>query len=1153
MIQTRQELFNYAKKLTSELGLNVRKISAKWNQFGSIKAFWRMKIRELQSRITKRDAEFNKTLKLARLFNQKISIPIKKSGTSDKVWKKENDRLLTVARIDIERLRNLKKSRSKMRLLKEELKEFVNIPLAQHRLNKSFRVLLDNNNYQAILSLVVDGATLSVFQISLFLNTVRAETKRYLLTFSLENGKKQTIPFNATTTNFIRDLLEYGFFSEEIESYGSDTIKEILSIGLTDLIIEEDVNLGKVQPGNSSGQFFPFQNDSDFDLTRYQIFSKQQAENPETHENMKHCFIKAIENIGLKEHVLNRIALGIQTGAHFAKKHIKNVAQEINCKIIIHTYTENKIKKVAYGRGKEINIALYQGHYFTMEKTKYSRFSVTNYQNLKKFKNSHDIVRIHSKTGKPVYGQNSKISSLALIKLLLDEGHFSRLNVMKFLEASVHKDTRDLIFLDDIENEQREVKFKLKKKPKRKIYYADTETFVYNRGINHKLFLLGCCAHKSEWVNVYTVDQHNSAESVINKWLKFITKGVNKETEIICYFHNLKYDYSVLEPHLKVLYKVEKDNQLYAVKVRIGKKIIELRDSYKMVPFALKDFGKEFSLPEHLRKKEAIAYTYYTPENIYKRVTVEEYANHLSKRDRNLFLNELLPSIKSFDPITRTFSPYDYFFEYLKMDCEVLKEGMKAFDICIKNITDNKMSAYDCLTISSLTDRYSLIEGCYDGIFEVKGNLRAYISRAVYGGRVCVNEQYKKKVIKGRISDYDGVSLYPSAIARLCIEMGLPLGKAKRFTKADLNAWKEKDYCVLTVKIHKVNKHQQLPFIAHREDGVTNYKNEAPTEPIVIDKITLDDYINFHEIEYEILDGVYWNEGFNTKLGEIIKKLFNERLYHKKEGNGAMQNVLKLMMNSEYGKTILKKSKTEKVIISRTEHVFKDGKWVKTDPDERFRNYVCKNFHIIKNIRKVNDHGYEIEQLKADFSYNRAHVGCAILSMSKRIMNEVFDVANTNGLPIYYQDTDSMHIDLENVSKLEKAYKEEYGRELNGKQLGQFHTDFSLKGAKGEIYASKSIFLGKKSYLDVLESVDEKGNKITGHHIRLKGVTKEGLLDASKKHGSYEALYEKLAEGETVDFVLNPYNKEEESQKTLFHFFKGGVTTRKEFIRHVSF
>jgi hypothetical protein len=38
------------------------------------------------------------------------------------------------------------------------------------------------------------------------------------------------------------------------------------------------------------------------------------------------------------------------------------------------------------------------------------------------------------------------------------------------------------------------------------------------------------------------------------------------------------------------------------------------------------------------------------------------------------------------------------------------------------------------------------------------------------------------------------------------------------------------------------------------------------------------------------------------------------------------------------------------------------------------------------------------------------YIGAFILSMSKRIMSEVMCLAEDNGIEIYYQDTDSMHI-----------------------------------------------------------------------------------------------------------------------------------------------
>jgi hypothetical protein len=67
----------------------------------------------------------------------------------------------------------------------------------------------------------------------------------------------------------------------------------------------------------------------------------------------------------------------------------------------------------------------------------------------------------------------------------------------------------------------------------------------------------------------------------------------------------------------------------------------------------------------------------------------------------------------------------------------------------------------------------------------------------------------------------------------------------------------------------------------------------------------------------------------------------------------------------------------------------------------------------------------EVEKICADNSFNRGHIGCAILSISKRIMNEVFDVANDNNYPIYYTDTDSLHCNLEDVPKLKPSIKKD--------------------------------------------------------------------------------------------------------------------------------
>ncbi|CAK4090897.1 unnamed protein product [Aphanomyces euteiches] len=95
-------------------------------------------------------------------------------------------------------------------------------------------------------------------------------------------------------------------------------------------------------------------------------------------------------------------------------------------------------------------------------------------------------------------------------------------------------------------------------------------------------------------------------------------------------------------------------------------------------------------------------------------------------------------------------------------------------------------------------------------------------------------------------------------------------------------------------------------------------------------------------------------------------------------------------------------------------------------------------------------------------------------------MNEVMCLAEDINARIWYQDTDSMHIDRDAISKLAEAFRAKYGRELIGNQMGQFHIDFDLKGSEGEVYSKESIFLGKKNYLDVLAC---DGNDVEGHQF----------------------------------------------------------------------
>ena len=161
-------------------------------------------------------------------------------------------------------------------------------------------------------------------------------------------------------------------------------------------------------------------------------------------------------------------------------------------------------------------------------------------------------------------------------------------------------------------------------------------------------------------------------------------------------------------------------------------------------------------------------------------------------------------------------------------------------------------------------------------------------------------------------------------------------------------------------------------------------------------------------------------------------------------------------------------------------------------------------------------------------------MGCQVLSYSKRLVNQVICLANDNDINVYYTDTDSIHLPENGVDKLGDLFREKCGRELIGKQLGMFHTDFDLNigGEKmKDVRSLGLITLGKKSYIDKLEGTDKEGNTQCGYHIRLKGISvgaiDDHVLKVQKTSPQYNEwqMFERLHKGDAITFDLSVNNK----------------------------
>ena len=148
------------------------------------------------------------------------------------------------------------------------------------------------------------------------------------------------------------------------------------------------------------------------------------------------------------------------------------------------------------------------------------------------------------------------------------------------------------------------------------------------------------------------------------------------------------------------------------------------------------------------------------------------------------------------------------------------------------------------------------------------------------------------------------------------------------------------------------------------------------------------------------------------------------------------------------------------------------------------------------------------------------------------------------GIKIFYQDTDSMHIEKDKIELLSNAFKEKYNRELIGKSLGQFHSDFEpINNHKETPYAIESIFVAKKIYMDKL--TDSSGE--IGYHLRGKGITQQSIkaLTSEKFNGDFVKTYESLFNEESLTFDLTA------GQPSFAFSSDFTVSSRSEFLRKV--
>lgn len=868
------------------------------------------------------------------------------------------------------------------------------------------------------------------------------------------------------------------FFLHFINSIRTNTIK----IGYIDYTKKK----------KKEGAFFGYTHKLDFDLSRYQI-----SKDNDLILYDDNCFIHALKMSGvLNEKQINNIKIKC-INDYVVQKDIKQIAFDnkicITVRRLKNNSKESRVIKFNDKCEKVINLGLLDEHYFLIEPVKITTYSIKNYDLICHNKKWNMYIKENEKSKKDY------IDSFKVIKLLLSNKDklLTKLNYEDLVDNNLYnKKNKTISSLKyDEKLNTRKMIFKEKEKVKyNDVVFFDFETYN-DENHKHNPFLLSKISN-DDIVKSYFGD---------NLIIDFLE---DLKDDSLCIAHNLGYDIRFLLKYLGVKSIIKKSNTkiIYVVgsyKSKSQNKLINLtfKCSLAMIDCKLSLFSSIFNIKDI--KKEIMPYSFYNKQTLTeKKVLIKDALVHLEEKDRIEFVSNLktLNFIK--DEIYFDHIGYSKF--YCEQDVKLTKKGYNIFKEWIMEVTELDINSY--ITLASISFAYLLKRNCFDDCYEFSGVVREFIQKTVVGGRTMVNQNQKLHV-KETLVDFDGVSLYPSAMARMT---GFLKGKPKIIKKKDLNynfLQKQSGYYV-EINVTKVNKNRDLPLINILKKGIRDFNNNI-TGVLYVDKTTLEDLIEYHKIEFKIIRGYYFNDGHNTKIKEVITFLFNERKKKKKEGN-PIQNTYKLLMNSCYGKTCLKPIEDETMIIN----------------ESKFNSYLINNYNYIKNYSKIeNSNKIVINSVKkVNDHFNCCHIGSEILSVSKRIMNEVITLAEDNNIKIYYQDTDSMHMKNTSVKILDNLFREKYKRELIGKDLGQFHSDFELKvnGKEAEnVVSVESYFLGKKSYIDKLEG-EINGVKVNGYHIRMKGIPNNVILHKAKSmfKNNPLALYEHLYDSKELEFNL---------------------------------
>lgn len=567
-------------------------------------------------------------------------------------------------------------------------------------------------------------------------------------------------------------------------------------------------------------------------------------------------------------------------------------------------------------------------------------------------------------------------------------------------------------------------------------YMADFETTVYEGQ-----------TYTEVWAAAVVKLWDDDVE-ILHSFPEFLDYMCDKKTNIICYFHNIKFDGNFILDYLlrngykwnrvaegKMLNKqfkcaISDRGPWYSITVKMHNMIIEFRDSYKLLPFSVKRIGKGFQTKHRKLDMEYEGFRY--------------AGCVITDKEKEYIRNDVLV-VK----------------EALEIMFERGHQKLTIGSCCLEEFK----STYDKIDYKNFFP--DLTEVQIDAEIYGECNADRYI-RHSYRGGYCylVKGKENRKYSHGWTADIN--SSYPSNMSS---ESGnrYPIGMPK-FWQGDIPNLPAQSYYFVRIKCRFKIKEGMLPTVQIKGSFLYNGTDYLTTSDIydyssgtykryymrkgklhdtqITMTMTCVDYELFLQhydvYDLQVLDGCW----FRTEIG-----LFDEYMYKykaiKESSQGAERELAKLYLNNLYGKFSANDSSSYKVPY----------------------------------INKKNVLGFElVEEHEKKPGY--IAIGSAITSYARRFVINAAQ-ANYQGPDrdgFIYCDTDSIHCS---------------GDPKDAKGIKIHPTNFCAW--KLESYWDEAIFVRQKTYIEHVTHND--GEPVEPYYqIRCAGMSEDAKQEFIKEH-----------------------------------------------------